>query len=217
MRITRGPSTTAFHKRKKTLKEKVIQSTLPPPAVTVIEPKSILSHGHDSKSNLESTKGEEVQKKRVEFKKNLEEERKADIDEKKPIDLKPIEKKPIDLKPIEKKPVDLKPTLTIKVDEPSISVFDCDPSPEPKSSVGDVGVLMMSKRKAKNWLSVPVKPKQSPTLIPEEKEEEEEMVEEVSDSPYTIKGAKVNLLGNILLLISYQFIYSSRYDRYQNC
>ena len=201
MRITRGPSTTAFHKRKKTLKEKVIQSTLPPPAVTVIEPKSILSHGHDSKSNLESTKGEEVQKKRVEFKKNLEEERKADIDE----------KKPIDLKPIEKKPVDLKPTLTIKVDEPSISVFDCDPSPEPKSSVGDVGVLMLSKRKAKNWLSVPVKPKQSPTLIPEEKEEEEEMVEEVSDSPYTIKGAKVNLLGNILMLISYLFLYLSRF------
>ena len=201
MRITRGPSTTAFHKRKKTLKEKVIQSTLPPPAVTVIEPKSILSHGHDSKSNLESTKGEEVQKKRVEFKKNLEEERKADIDE----------KKPIDLKPIEKKPVDLKPTLTIKVVEPTISVFDCDPSPEPKSSVGDVGVLMLSKRKAKNWLSVPVKPKQSPTLIPEEKEEEEEMVEEVSDSPYTIKGAKVNLLGNILMLISYLFLYLSRF------
>ena len=187
LRITRGPSTTAFHKRKKTLKEKVIQSTLPPPApaVTVIEPKSILSHGHDSKSNLESSKGEEVQKKRVEFKKNLEEERKADIDDKKPVDLKPIEKKPVDLKPI----------LTIKVDEPPMSVFDCDPSPEPKSSVGDVGVLMMSKRKAKNWLHVPVKPKQSPTLFPEEKEEEEEMVEEVSDSPYTIKGAKVNLLG----------------------
>ena len=146
----------------------------PSPSVVVIEPKGILSH--ESKSNPDSTKGEEVQKKRVEFKKNLEEEKRPDIEEKKPIDLKPI--------------------LTIKVDEPPISVFDCDPSPEPKSDVaGSVGMLMMSKRKAKNWLNVPVKPKQSPTLFPEQKEEEEEMVEEISDSPYTIKGAKVNLLG----------------------
>ena len=71
---------------------------------------------------------------------NLEEEKKADIDEKKPIDLKPI--------------------LTIKVDEPPISVFNCDPTPEPKSDVaGSVGMLIMSKRKTKNWLNVPVKPK----------------------------------------------------------
>lgn len=196
LRITRGPSTTAFHKRKKTLKEKVVQNTPAPPAVpVVIEPKGILSHSHESRTNLESTKGEEVQKKRVEWKKNLEEEKKADIDEKKPVDLKPIEKKPVDLKPILET---RKPILTIKVDEPPISVFDCDPSPEPKSDVaGNVGVLMMSKRKAKNWLHVPVKPKQSPTLFPEEKEEEEEMVEEVSDSPYTLKGAKINLLGKI--------------------
>ena len=175
LRITRGPSTTAFHKRKKSLKEKVAEKVIPP-TVQIIEPKSILS------SNLESTKGEEGQKKRVEFKKNLEEEKKADIEEKKPIDLKPI--------------------LTIKVDEPTISVFNCDPTPEPKADVaGSVGMLMMSKRKTKNWLNVPVKPKQSPTLFPEQKEEEEEMVEEVSDSPYTIKGAKVNLLGKFFTCI----------------
>ena len=189
LRITRGPSTTAFHKRKKSLKENVAEKAIPP-TVQITEPKSILSH--ESKSNLESTKVEEGQKQRVEFKKNLEEEKKADIDEKKPIDLKPI--------------------LTIKVDEPPISVFNCDPTPETKSDVaGSVGMLMMSKRKTKNWLNVPVKPKQTPTLFPEQKEEEEEMEEEVSDSPYTIKGAKVNLLGKYffasLILFTKRFFY----------
>ena len=123
-------------------------------------------------------KVEEVQKKRVEFKKNLEEEKKAD-----------------DRKRDERKTVELKPIL-IKVDEPQI--FDCNPSAhtaQTKPDIAGIGVLMMSKRKNKNWLHVPVKQKQKTPLFPDQKEEEEEEVEEISENPYTIKGAKVNLLG----------------------
>ena len=121
---------------------------------------------------MEEKKVDESQKKKVEFKKNLEEDKKSE------------DRKPIALSA-------LKPILTIKVDETP----DDDYSGKAASAVG---MMMMSKKKTKNWLNVPVRQKPKPPLFPGNKEEEAvEEVEEISEDPVVLKGARVNLLGKI--------------------
>ena len=72
-----------------------------------------------------------------------------------------------------------------------------------------MGVVLLSKKKTKNWLHVPARPKTPKTPLFPEKEtevvpvvpvvsvvqarEEEEIPD--SDDPVVIKGGKVNLLG----------------------
>ena len=111
----------------------------------------------------------------MEFKKNLEGDKKSE------------DRKPIALSA-------LKPILTIKVDETP----DDDYSGKAASAVG---MMMMSKKKTKNWLNVPVRQKPKPPLFPGNKEEEVvEEVEEISEDPVVLKGARVNLLGKIDVL-----------------
>ena len=66
-----------------------------------------------------------------------------------------------------------------------------------------MGVVLLSKKKTKDWLNVPVRAKPRTPLSPEKEtvyepvpvqiEETEE--EEMPDDPVVIRGAKVNLLG----------------------
>ena len=66
-----------------------------------------------------------------------------------------------------------------------------------------MGVVLLSKKKTKDWLNVPVRAKPRTPLFPEKEtvyepvpvqiEETEE--EEMPDDPVVIRGAKVNLLG----------------------
>ena len=49
--------------------------------------------------------------------------------------------------------------------------------------------MILSKKKSKEWLNVPVKPKPKPPLFPVKKENENEIeVEEISEDPVVIKG-----------------------------
>lgn len=114
------------------------------------------------------------QQKRVEFKAKLEEPKKPD----------------------EKKPVELKPILTIKIDAPQSTERRTEEQHSTSSAKAALGVVMMSKKKSKDWLHVPVRQKPKAPLFPEKKEEEIIEEEEISDDPVVIKGARVNLLGN---------------------
>lgn len=119
-----------------------------------------------------------------------------------------IEEKKIIEKPIEKKPV-----LNIKIDTPKNSERreEKDEDGFGKSSIGAMGVVLLSKKKTKNWLHVPARAKSKTPLFPEKETEvvpvvpalpvlpvvqnrEEEEVAD-SDDPVVIRGAKVNLLG----------------------
>ena len=112
------------------------------------------------------------------------EEKKVDESKKRKVEFKSEDRKPIAL-------YALKPILTIKVDETP----DDDYSGKAASAVG---MMMMSKKKTKNWLNVPVRQKPKPPLFPGNKEEEAvEEVEEISEDPVVLKGARVNLLGKI--------------------
>lgn len=116
------------------------------------------------------------QQKRVEFKAKLEEPKKTE----------------------EKKPVELKPILTIKIDAPQVPEKKSEEHHSTSSAKAALGVVMMSKKKSKDWLHVPVRQKPKAPLFPEKIEEEIVEEEEISDDPVVIKGAKVNLLGNIM-------------------
>ena len=76
--------------------------------------------------------------------------------------------------------------------------------------MGAMGVVLMSKKKTKNWLHVPARAKSKTPLFPEKEtevvavpvvavapavqcKEEEEIAE--TDEPVVIRGARVNLLG----------------------
>ena len=86
----------------------------------------------------------------------------------------------------------MKPKPIIKIDAPQNYERREETS---SSSRLSVGVVMMSKKKSKEWLHVPVKPKPKPAIFQEKREEEVIEVEEISEDPVVIKGAKVNLLG----------------------
>ena len=138
IRITSGPHTTAFHKKK-------------------------LFH--------------DIQKKKVDFKKVIE------------------EKKPVE-KPTEKKSI-----LNIKIENQK-SLEKREEKEESKKSMGALGVVILSKKKTKDWLNVPVRAKQKTPLFPEKEAEIEQQVmvveteeEEIPEDPVVIRGAKVNLLG----------------------
>ena len=92
--------------------------------------------------------------------------------------------------------MELKPILTIKIDAPQASERKSDEQHSTSSAKAALGVVMMSKKKSKDWLHVPVRQKPKAPLFPEKKEEEIIEEEEISDDPVVIKGARVNLLGN---------------------
>ena len=130
------------------------------------------------------------QPKKIDFKAKLEDSKKAE-----------------GKKAEEKKPVEVKPTLTIKIDSPQSNEKksdDVNDSGSSRSGMG-MGVLMMSKRKSKDWLRVPVKTKPKAPLFPEKQEEIIEE-EEISDDPVVIKGARVNLLGYLRIHFSHDCI-----------
>ena len=93
--------------------------------------------------------------------------------------------------------------LSIKIETPKSSERKEDKE-EGKTSLGmgAMGVVLLSKKKTKDWLNVPVKAKKTPLFpvkepefvpvsVPVEEVEEEEILED----PVIIRGAKVNLLG----------------------
>ena len=138
IRITSGPHTTAFHKKKLF---------------------------------------NDIQKKKVEFK-------------------KVIEEKKIIEKPNEKKSI-----LSIKIEAPK-NVEKREEKEESRRSMGGMGVVLLSKKKTKDWLNVPVRAKPKAPLFPEKEAEHEQPVpvveteeEEIPEDPVVIRGARVNLLG----------------------
>ena len=121
-----------------------------------------------------------------------------------------IEEKKVIEKPIEKKPI-----LNIKIDAPRNAERREEKEELAISPIGAMGVVLLSKKKTKNWLHVPARAKTPKTPLFPEKEpevapvvpvlpvvpvvpvvqgkEEEETPD--SDDPVVIRGARVNLLG----------------------
>ena len=82
-----------------------------------------------------------------------------------------IEEKKVIEKPIEKKPV-----LNIKIDAPKNHDRREEREDEnlgklSRSSMGAMGVVLMSKKKTKNWLHVPARAKSKTPLFPEKQDE----------------------------------------------
>ena len=115
-----------------------------------------------------------------------------------------IEEKKVIEKPIEKKPI-----LNIKIDAPRNAERREEKEELAISPIGAMGVVLLSKKKTKNWLHVPARAKTPKTPLFPEKEtevvpvvpvvpvvqgkEEEEIPD--SDDPVVLRGARVNLLG----------------------
>lgn len=103
-------------------------------------------------------------------------------------------------KPVEK-PTEKKSFLSIKI-ETQKSLEKREEKEESKKSIGAMGVVILSKKKTKDWLNVPVRAKPKTPLFPEKEAEIEQQVtvveteeEEIPEDPVVIRGAKVNLLG----------------------
>ena len=93
------------------------------------------------------------------------------------INTKKVEfKKVIEEKKVIEKPIEKKPVLNIKIDGPKntdrreeIEEDSCGKLA--RSSMGAMGVVLLSKKKTKNWLHVPARAKSKTPLFPEKETE----------------------------------------------
>ena len=83
-------------------------------------------------------------------------------------------KKVIEEKKVIEKPIEKKPILNIKIDAPKERREDKEDEncgKLAKSSIGAMGVVLLSKKKTKNWLHVPARAKSKTPLFPEKEAE----------------------------------------------